>query len=856
MGRVKIILDPDGYQYASEPGIMWTVNGRDLDEKFRPDPAKPALADTKLFNPPGSDWLLARPRQWSPTWYQDSRLERHVIPDAYWTFAGGVTHREYEFTRLPAGAQYTANLWVQAFVPASFTSLDSCDYTALGTAAGITFPAGFGTVAFADQFTAGSVPTPADTRLVGSITPYLQWVTYPEPFDVLVFGFSDLALILDGKDVYVLQSPDNDKQTWKLLTRGANKAQRVERASSGGGSITSAASAAAEIRSLLAMLVGFEHLYLFDGNLDNVIAPKIRAIDPETGLSPLPADGSYWFGAAPRQAFGFQCQIVGYEEADSRAINAAAPAKHFDLGPYYKPSVDPELAQHSAITYQTGDDPPDVSPVTNGAVTILHTESGQALEFGLLDEDGDAWESDGTHQAGSVYVAITPGDQLTPFWGYLCPQLHIIDIKFPVVLTNRVNDPLTLDDTQWRDWEAETSYDDPYGKRIQVSLWDAGAKRLIDAGFDRRGSFPIHIVETIGITDHVRVAGWVRELELALDRMTDPDTGEAIQVYTFQAAGLLSRLEDDWQYLPQICDPDGDGYIEHTYAVAEVLKQRGFDTSNSAVYVARTDPWAGTDVARLPGTWARQPGQIGQRIESPYAPDWDKSPREYLRMIEEFRGWRLYEALDGLIRYHDDFRLQAQLAAPYYAPDTLYWSKATAAAAGRAGQYVMADPVRHIDEPEANVIRVTGKGYEGLILPQYLERDVISIEGPSTDPDFVGEPRVLGIVTKLAVDEQSMAQVCRVALKSRKRRKVAWSVSIPLAPWRFGSVALAAGDCLALDGDHFGGQLVVHLQVRQIKSHATIGSDYLESRVTLERLPAESAAGGSAGDYPGAAAIT
>jgi hypothetical protein len=846
MGRTRLHLDPPGYQRCKEPGFHYWISGADLLQRLTTvtgDQNVQAAVASPFFNPPGSEWLTARPKQMDPNFYRNGTLEAHVLDEAEWLQDIGLTVTEFQPTRKADGTTFSDNLWMLLQTGGSPIGLDVQDWTSIFAAASVEMPSGFVTVASCD-----SKDYLGNSINLGNYDyhPFLQWRSYPAPDSVWAFSFGPLIYLFAEGMISVLLDP-SVSLTNEIALLGQIKAQDATAAGFSPGSLLSFTPTD---HSLLTMPVGFEDVYLFFGQGQHKRF-RLRQVTDQVAPGHLLATGQPWtIAMAPNQKLACQVQVVGYDTLSFSLPSEGQPL--FDLGPLYKPSEDP------IVRLVTRFDVTDAAQVTEtfdggtGETTLENTDAAldnaQEIRFTLVPGPaGGSWDGVNNWQ-GSLDLTLNPGGE--NIGGFLSPQIRRLELRFPVVLEDRPYSSLILDDSEFAGWEGETSYYDADAKRLRVRLWDSGLQALITSGHANRDYFPLHIEEeTAPAVWTIRAAGWVREVEFEEHKTVDPATQESVRLYTFEADGLLCRADTEWVYLPQLVDPENTyGYIEHDFAVRETLRQCGFDTSDSSVYVGQTDPGADTDLARLPGTWGTGSGQTAKRIDSPWAPDWDKTKLEYALMLaQDFRGWLLREDLDGLLRYHQDLMVEALENGRYYSSGTLYWSSTAAAIAGVPGQYIEEKPTRHRKPPRANIIRVTLQDPGDSLMPHYLERLTSSLNDLD-DPDFVGEYVPYALTTKLAVEERVLRQMCRLKVYQFGRRSSPWSVQVPLAPWQF-TAPIESGHVITVDG--YGPHLIVHLEVRELKSAASPGDAIYTTRLTLDKLPSQSTEGTLAGDYPG-----
>lgn len=829
MGRTLVSLDPPGYKWAAEPGYHAEWTGPQLVRALLKNRKTIGLTSNPFALHPHSDWLMPRVKQMRPSWEQDAELSTYVIPKANWTFAGGISAVEWEPTRLPDGTTFPANKWVTIpKVPDPFTPLIAVNMAALFSAADAsTMPTDFGVVAFASQ-------TPAATTLgIEGHGPLLQYKTYPQPSNTLCFGFHNFAVLLHRNAVFFLQSPLNDLQSWRLLSKwnivgkSGDKFIHPEAVRSSSGSLISAFSSTPQDDLLGFVPVGPDTFYAYSRQQDPVAIVKYR-----DGAVPSLPQNAWWWAAAPGQKLSFQTQILGYESADTALLTYDEAVELFSLGSFFAPTGAAEINTDGLIhsfpaSFSRFQD--------NNTVILSTTDNTEAVRIDLLDLAGLAWVSDGTNTGGMFRIQILPAAN-----GYTTPALRSVSLKFPSLLSNRIQSTLNLDDTQFESWSVEGSYEEIGGKRLEIKLNDMGLATLSASGHDVRDGYPCEIWEDTdgnGSYDTLRAAGWIDEPELTVAK----DGASPKNLYSLRARGLAAQADENWLFLPTIVDPSSSG-VTHSYAVAQAFYQSGIDVLDGSRFLSYFD---GAPLAAkfLPGSTGAEPNQVAQKIGPAWAPDWGETRIQYAqRIAHEWRGWKLYELLDGAIVYHPDLFLYLRLGGKYFVSATIYRDQASAVAAGRDDQYMMRDPRRVLRTPVANVIRTSGKEQDGKFAPHRIDRDLDSLLNIS-HPDYLGAPRVLSLAMKMEVDDHAMAQCTRVALLRNSRRGVIWYIQVPLAPWEMGPGTVALGRVVTLQGK--GDYVITHQEVEQIQRNRWF------TRMACEQVPFGAVAGGTIGDFPG-----
>ncbi len=848
MPQWTVVLDPDGYFYASEPGIMLQFTGAELWKKqAKATGALPLAAQgsDKLYNPPGSEWLMMRPHQLSEEYF-DPAVAGHEFAtyrQSETTFNTDISTIEFDMALKPGELPNVNSDWWQTIsrTPDTIADMDGLNYSALATAAGVNLPSGFKSVLFVDETpaAAGTPQSLADALY----TPTLRWLSQPWPDTSFVFGFADIAFLVTGDVCYVLRTPQNDKQSWEMLGQvkagqAPSPGQPHSQRRSGQDSMMQAPLVYGIPQMLVVYPVGYDTFYVHFGSSQPFWFKARKPIDTNPLRYTTVMAGTFWLGLAPKARFSYQLQCTAYDAFGAElAIPPSDTLEYlFDLGENYKPTEDPILALSTFYQWRLGHpDPLPTDETGTGSGPFVRTVFGSSSEeevgFEFTDESAATWDSDGTHSQAYFKLSMKPGSYgggLDP--GFLTPYVRGLQLRFPPHLEPRVNSPLTLTDMQVHSWSAETGLQDAEGKRIEIIIKPEAVGLLLDdpGNFDYRDGFPVHIVES-GI---VRVAGWVDAMDLeelwAEDEIT---RAIALRGYKLTAKGLLSRADVGWLYLPQLVNPDGLGYIEHTWIVAEVLNGCGFDTTDTDVYLADTDPYASEALAQLPGTWGATTGTTGQDDEGAHNPDYANTKLEYLQWLTvEFRGWRLYEELNGRLRYAPDpVYLYGVGGNEYASAAVLYRTSAEAASNGLPGQYMLAQPTRTILKPTGNHLRISGQGDDAENFPHVIDSD------PScwTDIDnenFTGEPVPRAYASKLAVEKIKVSALARIALILNKQRRSVWGQSTPLASWQIGASGVVLGNVIAQAGDTRPNAWLAHVEVFCQKR------DQYTTRLSLNRI--------------------
>jgi hypothetical protein len=847
-----VVFDPPGYRYTEEPGFHYSITGKDFASKLAPTPNAAGLFAHNFLVHPDLDWIIPRPRQWSPTWYTDSRLDQHVITRDLWAFASGITTREFELTKKSDGTTFPDNKWVQVSrIPDPTTSLDTCNYTTLGTAAGVAMPAGIVTIAV-------TATTPVGASLTGApghcFTPQFEWSAPPPPDDVLVFGFGDLAFILAGDTVTLCRATTpGSKAAWERLGGPWNGVKPyggyVNAWDQASAPLTMAPYHQLRMRGLKVVQFGFNFIVVYlNGN--EGIPVKLNDQKPATAADPIFRAGSWWVGMAPGQKAFWQAQVIGYEAASTTfAVDAGHPLILFDLGSSYQPTIAPERAVRGLIHTAFPSD--QVAADTAGLVTATSAYTGNQIAFSVSDGDGDIWDSDGTRHAGGFSLSLLPSTPGELDGAYLAPGVELFELRFPVKFADRDSTPLPLADTEWTRWSCETSYREPRGKRIEIDLKPTGAALFYSGGYQRRGCYPVHIMEDTDaddIADTIRVRGWVTDPEIEVLLVADDAGTDVTRITRVHAEGLLARVDRLPAYLPQLVNPTGDGTISHRYAASEAFQQSGFDPTTDT-YIAFSTAFAGTSWDLLPGTWAQTSDVIAKRGASDWAQTWDETHLKYIeRLANELLGWVVYETWDA-IYYHPDLAFDLESGGLYFPGGTIYRNHANALAAGVPGQCYRVGVGGRIIEPRGNRVRVLAADYEDRLTPWRLDTYPLAITDPSNE-HFTGEPITVALMADLTDGEDAAIRSARVFLFQCYRRIFLTDNNIPLAPW------VIDGDDDATVGRVWGFEaslpaaILVHAETEQLTSRPGTASHF-ETRLIGEKVSEFAAAGEAAGGYPG-----
>lgn len=845
MPQDYVILDPPGYFYVSEPGLMWFITGDTLLQRYAAAPAGQTwISPLALYNPPQSEWLLPRPLQFDADWVRNVDIEDYVIPKDKWTFAAGLNPIEFEWgTKKPDGSSNPGNKGIGIpKVPAGTVSLDTRNYLQLTGAVSGNLPTDFVTIALAGQTTQGLPLSEAD------YSPHFAWGAYPAPDDTLIFGFSNIAFILNRNSYAVVINPENDGQTWKLLDwaqieghpLSVNTAPTNLRSSQG--SLMLAGMGGLEFRALSALPVGPDELHIVptQGGVRTVALRK--SANPLTTARLFPA-GPWWVAARPGQKVAFQCQLVGYTVFG--AVPAGGRTPDIDLGENYKPTMTPV---YTAQVRFAGVNNPDIAvqdPDPQGFVFLKEQKTNQQIVYGLAKPNGSAFVANGTSSQMGVHLFLNPGVPTAgpPGLALLAPQFRRLDVRIPPKLQPRVNVPLVLEPRDFASWEVETSFHNPNAKRLNVDLYERGVQTISASNHGFRGGYPVEVWRDLnddGTPDLRVAAGWLESPDMEEIAAETPDRPNSLLLWRLAARGLLSRGDDEngqWEYLPVPVNPQSvpPGTMEHTWLVRECLLLTAFDVTDPSRVVIYSDPYSGTDAAQVPGKWGLESGVVGVKNTDDYAPKWEEGKIPYAqRIASEISGWVIAEEGNGAIFYRPDRALELQalsIAGPFGGGGmtiscTIYRSHAEAADAGVPGQCWIGNPTQRVIDPEANVIRLSSSHEAGEFIPHVICRDVRGVTD-GTYRNFLGQPKVFGGLG--AGTREDLQRLARLVLKRKKRRRLIWTVEVPLPieafqpapPW------LAAGVTLQGRGNWF----VIGWSGRMVQQ------GMYRTRLMLERSP-------------------
>jgi hypothetical protein len=835
VGRYFVELDPEGFSWAAEPGAAFEWSAVTYIEAQRKRASRvPTTPPENFLTIPGIPWVMCKPKQLNPLWYQAAGMVDHVLRDAggLWTWAEELltSIKTFDPAKKPGQTGYPDNEWITIpTVPEDTTSLFNPNWTAISNAAGFALPA--------DMKVLGQASAPPAGGSYVNTTPFIQVRTPPGPDDTVAFGFGEYCLIFSGSGVTLIQVSDSPiPQQYRRVGSWGYSAPTRQISFAGTQSFEQT------LRSVLIVISPSGHLGLIFGGGNDAQVVEAYRVDPDSGPAFIVNEHSWWIAAAEGAGpITFQAQVVGYEEADGVSFQEGPVAFDFDLGPIYKPAIEPAISAWTAIhTLSPGD---LETVVTTTTFTQENTTNSERIYLELENEIGGTWVSDGTHHAGRWYLKLTPSAN-----SYHSPWIRDWMVKFPVYLIPRLAFPLMLTDGDFSSFDVSTSLYEADGKRLNVDLFDSGLALLADAGFDTREGYPVLIWEDTDddeTPDTIRAAGWVHRPEIT-ELKAETDDANAIKQYRLSAKGLLSRADCGWLILPQMVDPLGGGYVEHTYAVGQAMLAAGIDVVDPAQFVVATDTMAGTARSRLRGTWANKPYTLQLDSKNIYTPKYDESKLAYAeRIAGQWAGWRIYETLGPRVRYHPDLMFELSLGGIfYYYSAELYSNSADALAAGAPRQVYLAGATQTVRPVEANSIRMEppktapkdGSDEEGepLFNPVVIH-DPLGWNSPTYE-NFVGEPRPKTLALEMADSSEAAAILAQVALLTMGQRGVDRQLEVSLAPWDMVAVGLVdVGYVVRVQGMAPTDRLITHIGVRLLQSGPT---SQLRTTLTVTRLPA------------------
>lgn len=793
MGRIFIELDPEGYDRLEEHGFSKSWTGADLMEWLSTTRAADQLIKGNFWNPPKSQWVLPRPKQFDPDWHSNSvQMPDYLIRATGFTPATGIgVLNEYDPSNTPGGGGAGVSYRTTFYVPSSgVTSLLSINFTNLGTAAGVVLPADVKVVATIEETPNGDDLSAA----AGDFHPHIDFLQYPIPQEHFIFGWGQCAVLWSANRWSFLTTSDGGTN-WTLRETRPIEGEMpgtltIPSAGVGGGAAMN--NLRPVHRQFMAVPIGLKDLWI------SFLETSVLIPDFNDSGSFFDA-GEWWIATAPSTKVDVQVQVVGYNSAGTDLLNPPSTTdalEMFNLGPNYMPTEDPGVTITSAMHIQAGVE--TLGTVRSGNEWTSSVSGGtpastEQIQVGVKDEDYDDWVSDGTHFKGSLRIVLRPDTAQRP--AYVAPALQYVTLNFPQKRTARARTGVILDDTQWSALSVSTSLRDPDGKRITFIIRDKWEELLSAGNYHIREGYPVHILhETVPDTPASRVViarGWVHQVKRKDIRTESTDNPLAnvrdrrsFAVFTFTCRGLLSRAAEQFLHPPTMVNPD-DVEIEHDFAIKEALKQAAFDVTDTDFFYFYPDPWTGQPPAQLP----RGESTGSLKSDGAHHPDWNEQKLQYChRIATEWRGWVFYET-DTLVKYHPDLAwvtLQPKPGVPYVVSGILARTQAEATSLSIPNQWMLLEPECEIQPMQCNCIRISGKAPEEESQnpnrsKHVLEKFAESISDVSSE-HFLGEERILAIVSKLAISLDAMKQLARVLRYRFARRIIRWTAEAPFVP--------------------------------------------------------------------------
>ncbi len=823
MGRFALFLDAGGYKDVAERGadFVWTC-----DKFFKPAEGQKALLSNTdaegFYNPPHSQWLMMRPRQFDPNWFKSDDIDSFVVTNGDFGFATGfedVNISTWHPNKIPGGATYAIAQRLSVPAAPGVAPLDVA-FDALFSAAGIEMPADIDVIA-------------ATGEISGGVTPFFQWVQQQEgmPGETFVFGFGDMALVITSREMVLVRTPDLGYDDWEFLGSTKDNFKEGLQAFPWQQSFFPGAALGFHLRPLLIYPVGWNQLYLQPDAAGTAEPWIITTRDPppadqkSSGVVQQIQNGPWWYATVPSATLLCQLQQVAYPnsaqhiEIDSGTL--AEEGEFFNLTNEYTPQNDFMTESQQPIVHgdsiiHANDGAFIFSAIPGGIEAI--SDDGESIFIVVVDENHAAWVSDGTHFKGALHILMTSANTPSTLLNRLSPQIREIQVKFPVKLADDDRTATILEDTDFKpEWEVETSLHDTDAKDLKFPLTQSGAAILRATGIDLRHDYAVELREDKGGNleyETLRVAGWAT-LPVDVKELFAEDVDNPVDDTVVNAKGILQRADIDWLYTAMITNPANAGALEHTEAVSFALLQAGFDVDDSEKVFIQFPIEDGFDPI-LPGTPATNTGKTGEAQNSPYAPKPDESMLDFCKRIrEEWSGTGLlFEDLKGKAFYVED-PVQAVIedSATLVLDAVIYRTSQDAIDAGQDPRQFMLQVSDRFAKPvRANRIRLIPQEKD---LPQYICRDLRSVNDPTYE-NYVGRWVTLTRRPTMAVDADSSKQISRRTLKWTKRRPQVREVRLLMPPWEIGFQPGPEGiDCnsiITLDG--LGDWQVVHVNVK------------------------------------------
>ena len=558
-GRLCVVLDPVGYQYASEEGIAFNFDGQNLWSQAT------LLPEDNLFSADGSVWIGPQVRQFSPEWWDNEDRAAHMLLRENWVFASGVTvSEEYLDTKAPI-APPERYRWMGLHTPPTITDppmnvnfhLDGINARGISPVLEkerkVRLPGGTDVIAA----TAGVLPARK--------FPFWRIGEYPPPDTIFIVGWGEYALVLGHKTIYLLKTTD-DHQNWELLA-DTNITGKWMRYKTHEHIVTRnyfqnppmpvySAPRRMAFHEFGVVPVGLDEL-MIAGITENAGTLQVRKpYLPRTGLE-IAADGiqktqnmkgRWWLACSPgddprgRQAM-VQVEKLAYEFAEHITQyeldhpitseigldpflypNFYRSQVMFALGSY-EPTPPPQIEVDGFIHSNAGIEETSLLSGEGNLYGVEHeaSEGGEKITLKLVDRHFNPWDNSTSikQSSGHLHFRIDPHED-----GESCPQIRLMTVKFDPVLTDRVRSLTGSDETiitdlstgtyptvaspsrthyHWRNWRAASSRSEFLGKLFEVEIVETvyrPASILFSSGsiievYATRQRFPLEIREDI-----------------------------------------------------------------------------------------------------------------------------------------------------------------------------------------------------------------------------------------------------------------------------------------------------------------------------------------------------------------------
>lgn len=842
-GEIRIVLDPGGYSWSAEPGLDFAIRGDQIagrmgkDRNGNPVPFMPA--SDYFWRPPESQWLLPRLRQWDPEWYANADNPAQYLGASNWVWApgftvGGTLQVTEAHPYLKAGGPSLPGDSILDFLVPAVPGAEPMpvNWSAFWAAAGLAPLAGFQCIARTTK------------SLAGYQSPFCGIVQRPAPDDPFVMGWGDLALFISAAWAVLLRSPNNDAQTWEQLAAFQRDQQ------TGGAKMVPhgpqdfhATPRAGDIRivdgSFVAVPVGFDDLCLGIGraSLQLVRLRDSTRAGPAATLGTQVKPGPWWMAALPGAAYSVRPEVVRYFTAEHAVLDdtVTPTAQWWDWQDEYAPTVAPQLWDHHVL-YSTA--AATVTALSGYGYEIAGAGYGDKIEVRLLDRLNHAFVADGTHTSGAIRLKLTPGNN--PDFGALCPtacvapQVRLIQLRFPPKLQARATNTQILTGEgasgKFTHLQLEGALRDPLGKRVEVLLTDPGLQFMEGIGFLGRSDYPVHVEEqTAPGLWTVRARAWAETSEYHEESLTGP-SGNSMRAYRMTFRGLLQKVQTAGRvFTSALVDPVNAGNMFHDTLAVRILTMGGFAPGDPLVAVT-ADP-VGALIRTLPGSGPQDPGSAGVATDSSWAPGTGEGNVDYVhRLGRDWRGWLLYEQIDGTMVYGPDPIDAALAGVPPFPFATLYPNGPWATAA-RVPRNVYEAPTETVFIPvESNWVRVIGNDLDGNPL-QVTDCDARSI-GDMSAWNYIGERKAPSTVRLMAVSLLAAKQLARMLVQRLRVKREMKKIPVGCAPWEIQPLPLEVGDEFSIyDRLGLSTRLIAHVEATYL------GGGQWRTLFTAESLP-------------------